>query len=62
MFDTKNHILEYEVIKGFPGFIKQGINRWDLKRISNEKTKVSMHFKGETQGLMGLIMGPMMGF
>ncbi|MEL7124064.1 MAG: SRPBCC family protein [Bacteroidota bacterium] len=59
-FDSKNYILEYEVIKGFPGFIKQGINKWTLTKVSDTQTKVNMHFIGITQGFMGLIMGPVM--
>ncbi len=59
-FDSKNFVLEYEVVKGFPDFIKQGINRWDLQKLNEHQTKVSMHFKGETQGILGFFMGPMM--
>ena len=55
-----NEQLSYEVIKGFPGFIKKGVNNWYLTKVSNHQTKVSMHFVGETQGFLGLIMGPMM--
>ena len=61
-FDTQNYVLEYEVIKGFPGFIKQGINNWRLTKVSNTKTKVTMLFIGITKGVLGLIMGPLMGF
>ncbi|HAA11720.1 MAG TPA: MxaD family protein [Cytophagales bacterium] len=59
-FDPQRHILEYEVVKGFPGFIKQGINHWELTSLSDGITKVTMHFKGETQGLLGLVMGPVL--
>lgn len=62
VFDSNNYILEYEVIKGFPGFIKQGINKWTLTKVNDRQTKVVMHFKGETQGFLGIIMGPMMGY
>ncbi|NQZ79327.1 MAG: SRPBCC family protein, partial [Ekhidna sp.] len=55
-----NQQLSYEVIEGFPGFIKQGVNNWYLEVISANQTKVTMHFVGETQGVMGLLMGPMM--
>ena len=60
-FDTQDYILEYEVISGFPSFIKQGINHWSLRKVSDTQTEVTMHFKGVTQGIMGLLMGPLMG-
>ena len=59
MFDAKNHILSYEVIKGFPGFIASAINTWKLEDLGY-RTKVTMHLKMETKGLMGILMGPMM--
>ena len=55
-----NQQLSYEVIEGFPGFIKTGVNNWYLRKISEQRTEVTMHFVGETQGLMGMLMGPMM--
>lgn len=58
-FDAKNHVLAYEVVKGFPGFISSAINTWTLQQVGNQ-TKVSMHMKMETKGLIGAIMGPMM--
>lgn len=59
MFDHNNHVLSYEVVKGFPGFISSAINTWKLEELGNG-TKVSMHLKMETKGIMGIIMGPMM--
>ena len=55
-----NEQLSYEVVEGFPGFIKKGVNNWYLTRISDHETKVAMRFVGETQGIAGAIMGPMM--
>lgn len=55
-----NQQLSYEVIEGFPGFVKKGVNNWYIKEVSPGKTKVQMHFVGDTQGLMGMVMGPMM--
>ena len=55
-----NQQLSYEVIEGFPGFIKQGINNWYLEKVSEDRTLVSMHFVGETQGILGILMGSMM--
>ena len=48
-FDTQKYILEYEVIKGFPRFIKQGVNKWNLTKVDAGRTKVMMHFKGEME-------------
>lgn len=58
-FDAQNHILQYEVLEGFPGFITSAINTWTLRQVRNQ-TIVSMHMKMETKGLKGAIMGPMM--
>jgi len=55
-----NQQLSYEVVEGFPNFIKKGVNNWYLEKISSQQTQVKMRFVGETQGLLGLIMGPMM--
>jgi len=58
-FDPKNHILEYEVIEGFPFFVKTGKNKWRLSKSGNQ-TKVNMNLQIETQGFVGTIMKPMM--
>ncbi len=55
-----NEQLSYEVVEGFPGFIKKGVNNWYLTKVSETETRVSMRFEGETQGFAGVIMGPMM--
>ena len=59
VFDAKNHHLAYEVIEGFPGFIKSGVNNWRLTSLG-DKTRVDIHFIAVTRGLLGKIMGPMM--
>lgn len=59
-FDTNNHILEYEVIEGFPFFVDSAINNWQLTSMSSERTKVDMHLIVKTKGLVGSIMNPMM--
>lgn len=59
-FDTNEHHLSYEVIDGFPGFVKKGVNNWRLQRINEKQTKVLIHFVGETQGILGVLMGGMM--
>ncbi len=58
-FDPKNHMLEYEVIDGFPFFVDTGINKWKLTANGNT-TKVNIDFNLKTKGLMGFIMNPMM--
>ncbi|EAQ42431.2 hypothetical protein MED152_06915 [Polaribacter sp. MED152] len=55
-----NEQLSYEVVKGFPSFIETGVNNWYLNEIGANRTKVTMHFVGKTEGFMGVIMGPMM--
>ncbi|WP_020566789.1 SRPBCC family protein [Neolewinella persica] len=60
VFDANNHHLAYEVIEGFPGFVKSGINNWRLTDLGNGKTKVDIHFIAVLQGIMGTLMKPMM--
>ena len=59
-FDAKNQILSYSVIEGFPSFISSAVNTWTLKRLSEDKTLVSMKLSMKTRGFKGLIMGPLM--
>lgn len=58
-FDSKNYILEYEVVDGFPFFVDTGVNKWQLTETGNT-TRVNIDFKLKTKGLMGSIMSPMM--
>ncbi len=58
-FDAKNHVLAYEVVKGFPGFITKALNTWSLSKIG-DRTKVSMHLEMQTNGFKGAVMGPIM--
>ncbi len=58
-FDPQNRILEYEVIEGFPFFVETGINGWELTDLGG-KTKVNMHLKVKTKGIVGGMMRPMM--
>lgn len=62
VFDAKNYHLAYEVIEGFPGFVKSGVNNWRLTDLKNGKTRVDIHFIAELQGFMGTVMKPMMGW
>lgn len=58
-FDSKNYILEYEVIDGFPFFVDTGINKWQLTA-NGITTNVNIDFNLKTKGLMGFIMNPML--
>jgi len=58
-FDSKNYILKYEVVEGFPFFVKNGFNTWQLKQDGNS-TRVIMNAEIETKGIMGMMMSPMM--
>ena len=60
IFDPQHYRLQYEVIDGFPGFVKSGINTWTLKELAGDKTQVDVHFIAVLGGLMGTIMKPMM--
>lgn len=59
VFDPNNHVLEYEVIQGFPFFVESGVNHWELASLGS-RTKVHMHLTITTKGIMGKVMGPMM--
>lgn len=58
-YDETRYVLEYEVIKGFPGFIDSAVNNWQLKA-ADQGTKVIMDFNMTTKGFLGLLMGPLM--
>lgn len=60
-FDPEQHILSYEVLEGFPFFVKQGVNTWRLTARGN-KTVVNIHMVITTGGFVGAIMNPMMKF
>ena len=60
VFDPENFKLSYEVIDGFPGFVKSGVNTWTLRQLGPNKTEVTVHFVAVLGGLMGTIMKPMM--
>lgn len=58
-FDSQNHVLAYEVMEGFPFFVKKGINTWRLSQ-KGKTTVVNIHLVIETTGLVGALMAPMM--
>ncbi|MEQ9297125.1 MAG: SRPBCC family protein [Cyclobacteriaceae bacterium] len=58
-FESENHVLSYEVTKGFPGFISSAVNTWTLVP-QGLSTKVMMHMQMQTTGIKGALMGPMM--
>ncbi len=59
VFDSQNYTLVYRVIEGFPFFVKLGRNHWQLIP-EGKHTKVKMHLKIQTQGIIGAMMQPMM--
>jgi carbon monoxide dehydrogenase subunit G len=58
-FDPQKFALTYEVVEGFPFFVKRGVNRWTLFPDGNS-TRLNMDAEIETKGLIGAIMNPMM--
>ena len=60
VFDPEHYKLQYEVIDGFPGFVKSGVNTWTLTDLGSSKTRVDVHFVAVLGGIMGTIMKPMM--
>ena len=58
-FDSKNFVLQYKVVKGFPGFITSADNTWSLER-NGSNTLLRMHMTMQTKGFKGAIIGPMM--
>lgn len=59
-FDPQSHVLAYDVIGGFPFFVKSGKNRWQLVA-EGVQTRVIMKAEIETQGIVGMLMRPMLG-
>ncbi|EAY24924.1 SRPBCC family protein [Microscilla marina] len=59
VFDPQNYVLSYEVIEGFPFFVKLGQNTWKLTKEGNQ-TRVSMKLEMQTKGWVGKLMSPMM--
>lgn len=59
-FDPANFTLAYEVIEGFPFFVKRGLNRWQLLPEGDNRTRLRSTATVETKGFVGLMMAPMM--
>ena len=62
IFNAQKYRLEYEVVEGFPNFVKNGKSRWYLSELNEHQTKVDMLFTAETSGLIGTIKGMIMEF
>lgn len=60
VFDIHSYTLAYEVVEGFPAFVKKGVNHWQLRETGPQETEVKIHFIAQTPGLIGAIMGTMM--
>lgn len=59
-FDPQKYELMYRVIEGFPFFIDDGVNHWQLHQEDANATRVDMHLVIVTKGLVGMLMGPVM--
>jgi hypothetical protein len=57
-FDPDNYKLSYHVSKGVPGIAKSALGDWSLSKVSNEQTRLNVHFILETNGLLGFVMSP----
>lgn len=60
-FNPDQHTLAYEVVQGFPFFVKRAVNRWHLSE-KGTHTEICMHAEIELQGFIGTLMGPLMKF
>lgn len=54
------HKLSYQIFEGLPSMVKYAENNWGLSSLGNNKTRLEMILKAETQGVLGTIMRPMM--
>lgn len=59
-FDPERHVLSYEVTKGFPFFVRRGVNRWQINAISTLRCRVTTTADLSTKGIVGFMMAPMM--
>ena len=59
-YDPGSYTLAYRVIEGFPGMIKEGRNRWQLRELGPDKTQLTMHMTINTGGVIGTLMRPVM--
>ena len=57
--DKKNHRIEIDA-KGLPFFVKKFIGSWQFKKITNNKTEVTITLNLKTMPIIGSIMGLMM--
>jgi hypothetical protein len=57
-FDPDNYKLSYHVSRGVPGIASSALGEWRLSKVSNEQTRLNVHFILETKGLLGFVMSP----
>jgi hypothetical protein len=57
-FNPEKHTLSYKAISGTPFFIKSVNATWSLKKKDDNTTDLTLDFEYETQGIMGLILRP----
>lgn len=59
-FDSERHVLSYEVTKGFPFFVRKGVNHWRIDAIGTNRCRLTTTATITTNGLVGMMMAPMM--
>ena len=57
-FNPAQHTISYKSISGTPFFIKQVKAEWSLTKNDDNSTALVLDFNVETQGIMGVILGP----
>ncbi len=58
-FDPSRYTLTYEVIEGFPFFVRRGVNCWSLSA-EGDRTRLRSSAEITAKGLIGALMLPMM--
>jgi uncharacterized membrane protein len=59
-FDPERHVLRYEVTKGFPFFVRRGVNHWQISGLGATRCRVTTTASLTTKGIVGFMMAPMM--
>lgn len=59
-FNPANYSLTYHVSKGVPPIAKSALGEWSLTKVSDNQTRMNVHFILETKGLLGLVMSPVL--
>jgi hypothetical protein len=59
-FDPERHVVSYEVTKGFPFFVRRGVNHWQISGLGATRCRVTTTASLTTKGIVGFMMAPMM--